>query len=294
VVVGEGAARAAVVVTARATRTAAFDALLDDAAIFPPGDAPMSDALRGYARSLASADARCIGTFVCCGARIGELLGALPDGVGQLDLSLVLRSGNGGELGSPLDEVAAADRLVLRAVELPAGEVGPAAVLEALAAALPAGVLAYVELPFGPGLPAAAQAVADAGHRAKLRTGGTVATAFPDEQSLGEALTTCVRIGVPVKLTAGLHSAARHRDPDTGFEHHGFLDVLLAVAAALDGADVDDVVRVLAERDAAALAERVCALTDEQVAATRSRFVSFGTCSTAEPLADLHALGLLP
>ncbi|MCY7365979.1 MAG: hypothetical protein LH469_11820 [Frankiaceae bacterium] len=278
--------------TAPATRTAAFDSLLDDAAIFPPGDALMSDALRGYARSLASADARCIGSFLCSGARIGELLAALPDDVGQLDLSLVLRSGS--ELGTRLGEVAAADRLVLRAVELPAGEAGPAPVLEALAAALPTGVLAYVELPLGPGLPAAARAVADAGHRVKLRTGGTAATAFPDQQSLGEALTTCVRIGVPVKLTAGLHSAARHRDRDTGFEHHGFLDVLLAVAAALDGADVDDVVRVLAERDAAALAERVRVLTDEQVAAVRSRFVSFGTCSTAEPLADLHALELLP
>lgn len=278
--------------TAPATRTAAFDALLDDAAIFPPGDAPMADALRGYVRSLASDDARCIGTFLCSGARIGELLEALPADVEHLHLSLVLSSGQ--ELGSRLDEVAAADRLALQAVELPAGVVGTAAVLEALDAALPAGVLAYVELPFGPGLPAAARAVADAGHRVKLRTGGTVATAFPDETSLAEALTTCMRIGVPVKLTAGLHSAARHRDAATGFEHHGFVNVLLAVSDALDGAGVDDVACVLGERDAAALADRLRALTDGQVAAARARFVSFGTCSTAEPLADLHGLGLLP
>lgn len=278
--------------TAPATRTAAFDALLDDAAIFPPGDAAMGDALRGYARSRASADAACIGTFLCSGVRVAELLDVLPDDLSRVDLSLVLKGEQ--ELRSRLDEVAAADRLVLRAVELPAGGAGPAPVVDALDAALPIGVLAYVELPFGPGLRAAAQAVADAGHRVKLRTGGTVATAFPDERSLGEALTTCVRIGVPIKLTAGLHSATRHRNPDTGFEHHGFLDVLLAVAAALDGEDVDDVVRVLAERDPAALAEQVRALTDDQLAAARLQFVSFGTCSTAEPLADLHALGLLP
>lgn len=279
--------------TVPATRTSAFDALFDNAAIFPPGDAPMADALRGYARSLVSADAACIGTFLCSGVRLAELLDVLPDDVGQLDLSLVLKGAH--ELRSRLDEVAAAaDRLVLHAVELPAGELGPAPVLDVLTSAVPQGVRAHVELPLGPDLAAAAQAVADAGHRVKLRTGGTVATAFPEERSLAEALTTCVRIGVPTKLTAGLHSAARHRDAGTGFEHHGFLNVLLAVSAALGGADVDDVVRVLAERDAAALAERVRGLTGDQLLAARSRFVSFGTCSTTEPLADLHALGLLP
>ena len=41
----------------------------------------------------------------------------------------------------------------------------------------------------------------------------------------------------PFKCTAGLHNAVRHRDPDTGFEHHGFLNVLLATRASLDGAE---------------------------------------------------------
>ena len=34
---------------------------------------------------------------------------------------------------------------------------------------------------------------------------------------------------------------SRHTDPETGFEHHGFLNVLLATRAALDGGDVDGV-----------------------------------------------------
>ena len=40
----------------------------------------------------------------------------------------------------------------------------------------------------------------------------------------------------PFKCTAGLHNAVRHRAADTGFEHHGFLNVLLATRQAFDGA----------------------------------------------------------
>lgn len=269
------------------TRAAVFDALLDDAAIFPPGNAPMPDAVNGYLRSRTSADARCIGAFLCSGTRLGELVDHLPGDLAALDLSLVLRSEQ--ELPPVLAEVAADGRLLLRAVELPAP---PQDAVDALTA-LPAGVLGYVELPLGPRLGVAAQVVAGAGHRVKLRSGGTVATAFPSEAALADALVRCVQAGAAFKLTAGLHDAARHRDPATGFEHHGFLNVLLAVATALDGGDLGDVARVLAGRDGAALAERVRALTDEQVAAVRSRFVAFGTCSTAEPLAHLHGLGLI-
>ena len=278
--------------TGSATATDAFAALLDDAAIFPPGDAPMADALRGHVRSRASSDGACIGLFLCSAGRLAELVQALPAEVAQLDLSLVLPGV--GELEPALAAVAADHRLVLRAVELPGVDVGAEAAVAALDELLPAGTLRYVELPLGPELGEAAQAVAADGHRLKLRTGGLVASAFPSEEALAAGLSACVRAGVPFKLTAGLHDAVRHRDPETGFEHHGFLNVLAAVAAALDGAEVDDLEHVLAERNGDALAGRVRALVPDQVHQVRSRFVSFGTCSTADPLADLHALGLLP
>lgn len=273
--------------TLPATRAAVFDALLDDAAIFPPGNASMPDAVNGYLRSRTSADARCIGAFLCSGTRLGELVDHLPGDMEPIPLSLILRSEQ--ELQPALAEVAADGGLALRAVELPAS---PQDAVDALTA-LPAGVLGYVELPLGPRLGVAAQLVAGAGHRVKLRTGGTVATAFPSETALADALVRCVQAGAAFKLTAGLHDTARHRDPETGFEHHGFLNVLVAVAVALDGGDVGDVTRVLAEQEAVTLAEQVRVLTDDRVAAIRSRFVAFGTCSTAEPLAGLHALGLL-
>lgn len=41
------------------------------------------------------------------------------------------------------------------------------------------------------------------------------------------------------------------------------------------------------------LAEAVRILTDRQVTVIRNSFTAFGTCSIAEPLDDLAALGLL-
>jgi hypothetical protein len=121
-----------------------------------------------------------------------------------------------------------------------------------------------------------------------------VAEAYPDEAELAEAITTAVATGIAFKATAGLHHAVRNTALDTGFEQHGFVNVLAAVAAVLDGADAHTVAGILAERDGAALAARLAGLPEERAAEVRARFLSYGTCSIAEPLADLRALGLVP
>src|SRR5690606_25472240 len=95
------------------------------------------------------------------------------------------------------------------------------------------------------------------------------------------------------KATAGLHHAVRTTDPETGFHQHGFLNLLLATDAALNGRPVADLVAVLADRDAPAVADRVADLGDARTAAARALFLSFGTCSITEPVAELTDLGLL-
>jgi hypothetical protein len=83
----------------------------------------------------------------------------------------------------------------------------------------------------------------------------------------------------------------RHTDPETGFEHHGFLNVLVATRMLLDGATADQAVVVLEQRDGAVLVE---AARELDLVGARRWFTSFGSCSVAEPLADLRALGLVP
>ena len=101
-----------------------------------------------------------------------------------------------------------------------------------------------------------------------------------------------VEAELPFKATAGLHHAVRNTDPATGFEQHGFLNVLAAVDAAQRGAATAQVAALLAERDASAVAARVAGLRDRAVA-VRDAFRSFGPCSIDDPRDELTALGLL-
>lgn len=157
-----------------------------------------------------------------------------------LPLALVV-PGGADELAPALSRVWADARLELRGVELLAGGTGVRGALAALDAALPRDIPAYVELRLDGHVGGGVEMVAAAGHRVKLRTGGTVPEAFPSSAALAAALTASVHCSVAFKLTAGLHHGVRYRDPVTGFEHHGLLNVLAAVEAALGGRGADDV-----------------------------------------------------
>ena len=136
----------------------------------------------------------------------------------------------------------------------------------------------------------AADEVAQAGLRLKFRTGGLEAAAFPAAHALAGWIDAALDRETPFKCTAGLHHAVAQEDAETGFGHHGFLNVLLATVRAFDGTPVDEVAALLGERDAGAL---VSAARDEDLARARRWFTSFGSCSVSEPLDDLLALGLL-
>jgi hypothetical protein len=156
-----------------------------------------------------------------------------------------------------------------------------------------AGAAAFIEVPVAMVSSSVAEMAARRGYSIKLRTGGTTAAAFPGEFSLAGAVAALAAERLPFKCTAGLHHAVRHRAADTGFEHHGFLNVLLAVAAAVDGAGEAQIAAELADHDAGAVAGRVAGLDADAVGSARALFTSFGTCSTDEPVADLVTLGLV-
>jgi hypothetical protein len=121
----------------------------------------------------------------------------------------------------------------------------------------------------------------------KFRTGGVSADAFPSAAELAACITAALDRELPFKCTAGLHHAVRQSDPETGFTHHGFLNVLAATRACLDGGSTED---ALALTDATELLD---GLDDETLERTRRWFTGFGSCSILEPHDDLVELGLI-
>jgi hypothetical protein len=159
---------------------------------------------------------------------------------------------------------------------------------------VPVGVPAAVELPRSEARDEVLDVLAGTRHRAKLRTGGVRAALFPSSEELAATLAACVARGVALKCTAGLHSAVRHTDPATGFDHHGLLNVLLTVGSLTSGATPAVAAEWLGETDAGVLVAALRTRPAEWIARARAVFTSFGTCSVQEPVDDLIALGLLP
>jgi hypothetical protein len=278
--------------------SALFAALIDDAALFPPRNAPMHEAVQAHVGHRRAWYSALVGPFLCPASGLDELASRVGAGSEPFGVSVVVDTGVGG-VGTAVDAVAADDRMVLRGVEVPLRGEPLSESARRTVAALDAALggpdddePAYVEIPRLPGWPDALAAVADSGYRAKLRTGGVTAEAFPPEDDVAAFILACLELDVPFKFTAGLHHAVRHTAPD-GAEQHGFLNALLAVAVALDGGDAADVSRTLLDRDAAALAGRARALQPGQAARVRTWCKSYGSCSVLEPVDDLLDLGLV-
>jgi hypothetical protein len=272
---------------------AAWSGLVDDAAIFPPGDAPLPDAVAAYQERRDAWYADLVGPLV---VRDTDL----PDVPVDVPVSVVLTGGAGAVAGvaalagrkghrlvglevavRDLDDLAGSVRRICTAVDAARHEGG-----------LPDSQV-YVELPQTDPTAdwlAAADAVAEAEHHLKLRTGGVEAHLFPTAATVAGWIDAALDRETSFKCTAGLHHAVRHRDHETGFEHLGFLNVLLATRVAFDGGSVADVTRVLDDHytnDLVAMARQ------SDLDGARRWFMSFGSCSVTEPVDDLVGLGLL-
>ena len=271
-----------------------FRGLVDDAAVFPPGDVPLPEALTAYVDRRDAWWADLVASFVVTDT-------ALPQVTEDVPVSVVV-TGGAGAVGGALGYAAkkgkrvAGLEIALRDLDDLPGNARR--VQAAVDAARSEGVLGdetpvYVELPQADATPAwlaAADVVAEGEHRLKFRTGGLEADRFPTPGTLASWIDAALDRETPFKCTAGLHHAFAHRDHHTGFEHHGFLNVLLATRQAFDGATQADVATLLADHypnDLVALAR------NSDLAGARRWFVSFGSCSVTEPLDDLVGLGLI-
>ena len=276
-----------------------FAGLCDDAALFPPGNAAVRDAVPAHRGHRSAWYRDLVGTFLATAKHVPAVAEAARADAGAGPLALVLVVPDGpGALAAAVGSTAREPGIELVGVELACAAEGSSAdaareAAWALERELPPGVGGVVEVRRGPGLGDALDALASSLFRAKLRTGGTVAQAFPTETELAAFIIGCVVRALPFKCTAGLHEAVRHTDRTTGFEHHGFLNILTATGAATAGADEAEVASVLGVRSGPELADTLRGLTPDAITRTRRAFTAYGTCSIAEPLADLIKLGAL-
>ena len=280
-----------------------FTHFLDDAAVFPPGALPLAEAVPAHLAHLESAQGPLVGPFVVAASALpslGDLLEDLP----PRSFAVSVTVPGPGAVRASLETAARIPALDVRAVEVgvPTGVVAAEDVVPTLDLAVRGDlgrtadgsrVTVFVELPRDERRGALIGELAGTAYLAKLRTGGVRADLHPDAAELGSAIVALVRAGVPFKATAGLHHAVRNTDAATGFEQHGFVNVLVAVAASLEGADSAEASVVLADRNGAGLAASLAALPVGQAEQVRSVFRSIGTCSIDQPVSDLASLGLV-
>jgi hypothetical protein len=268
--------------------------LIDDAAVFPPGNAAVADALTGHTRHRSAWYSDLVGPLLLPVSILAELPAQqLPQRIGAI-----------GDTGVAVaaDVLATADSR-WNQYEVPVAKRGedPEPGLRQLLAAVATadqvtagGIDIYAELPLTFGLTGAldilaSERAAGVPVAAKFRTGGLAAELFPTPVELAAVICACRDRQLPYKLTAGLHHALRHTDPETGFTHHGFLNVLAADLLAAGGAEPSDVAEVLANVDP----RPVLALLEGRLDHPRPLWVGFGSCSIDEPVADLVTYGLL-
>ena len=293
--------------------TTLLSGLVDYAGLFPPAALDMPDAVREYIGYRRGAHAWMLGRFVLPVARLGEfehaadpLLPRNPDAAWPL---AVLASADPAETVKLVGEfncrraAAGAGAAVLDTLELKASTPAEIAMV---VPRLPTWLVPYVEIPLNEDPAPLVEALARHGARAKMRTGGIAATAFPTAAEVARFIVACTRAVVPFKATAGLHHPLRgdfrftYEPGSPSGTMFGFLNVFLAAALARTGADERDVVALLEERHPAAFTFgedgvrwRHRLFPPDELQRARDGAISFGSCSFREPVDDLTALGLL-
>lgn len=288
--------------------------LVDYAGLFPPAALAMPEAVRRYREYRKSPEAWALGKFVVPVARLDEFANAAQPMPGQDPWPLAVIAG--ADFAADVRAIAEflgrlAPRVAIGAVEVKGSLPEDVAAIARDTALLRQSVAdafdVYVEVPVTGDPSATLDAIAAHGLRAKVRTGGVEAGAFPAAETLARFMAACAARGVTFKATAGLHHALRGEYPLT-YEPasargtmFGFLNVFLAALFVREGLSAADAAALLEERDAAAITFGATSITwrghtidAAAIRAARSATAtSFGSCSFEEPVADLSSLGLL-
>jgi hypothetical protein len=295
------------------TIAALLDGLVDYAGLFPPAGEDMRPALESYASYIEGPDKRVLGRFIVPLPRLKELEDAgtdlFPRGRDSKPWRLsVLVADDVRAAGADMltfnrnhSSGSRSGHVVIDVVELKASTTGG---IESQREELPRSFTAYFEIPTKGDVASLIKALARAGSRAKIRTGGVTPEAFPPAQEIIDFISACKGERVAFKATAGLHHAVRgtykltyEPDAPTG-KMYGFLNVIMAATLTYAGETEDTALAVLQEEDPLtfsfaddAIVWRDRRIDGEQIQAARADFaISFGSCSFREPVDEIESL----
>ncbi len=248
-----------------------YTALVDDAGLFPPTSLHMSEALGRHERDQERGTRLPTHRFLCPASRLDALR---RESFRPRRIGLIVDT----------EEIPPFDDLPVDLVEVRLGE-DQSLDQVTRRAALPPDVRLFIEVP-----PRKHFSKVPDGVGLKVRCGGQEAGDFPPPEQLAGFIRFCVDNDIPFKATAGLHHAIRHFDPTLGVDRHGFLNLLLAVCEAVEHRDPAPVLR---STDVGHLVRMAHAVPEETAKRARQLLVSYGSCSTATPIEDMLALGLI-
>lgn len=278
---------------------ALFAGLIDDAAVFPPGNASVPDAVLRHRQHRTAWYAPEIGPLVVPDTELAQVSrAAVTVDAEPIEVSVVVTGGAGGLVALarrnlPGIAVTAAE-IALRDLDDLAGNAER--VVAAAQELDPDQVTVFVELPFQHGWVAAIGVVEGGGLNGKIRTGGMEPDAHPTPDQLAQALSELIEADLPFKATAGLHRAWPNQVTNERGEmlpQHGFVTLLMAVEALVDGAGSAAAADLLRLDDPGRIFDALQAWDEATAARVRRRFRSFGCCGVNDPIDDLVSLGLL-
>src|SRR6266550_894260 len=249
-------------------RVKAVDALLaglvDYAGLFPPASETMREALENYAAYRESGDHLTLGRFIVPVSRLNELEDAgrdlLPRGAAsELWRISVLIGENVRAAGEQMlrfnrqQSLGSTDGYaVVDVAELKAATIDDIARQRSQ---LPDSFIAYFEIPTRGDMSQLVKAIARAGARAKVRTGGVTPESIPPAKEVVDFIIACRADAVPFKATAGLHHAIRGSykltyEPDSPVgTMYGFLNVFVASTLVYTGEPAETAIAALEETD---------------------------------------------
>lgn len=273
----------------RPAERALFQGLFDDAAVFPPGLAPLAQALADHVAHQSTSWSDLVGPLLLPPTSVDELLGLWHQQ--QLDVALV------GRLGTDLTHLDdALSRLNEEPGVTPTGvEIGWSPDWHR---ALRWGASLSIEVPRGSEQERALSDLrerTDDRHRlrAKFRTGSTPDNPVPAPTELATFIRSCIDHDLAFKLTGGLHHAISHTT-DEGEDQFGFLNVIAATRWALaHGAEVPEMGSLLSQRDPAPILDIITRMSQADASVVRAFFTAYGCCEVRDPIGDLAALGLI-